>query len=127
MNIRQLSPVTLFLSILLLLPFTWFNDLTMSQFTYSPEGYHGWQVFSFSYPIVFTYIFALLLLLYRKKNPQFKLASLLFILVFMFFLVLFPYFFGYPYHLTYIVIKTYSWMLLLVMGLAAGTIWLSRG
>ena len=52
---KSLIPVMLFISIVLLLPLPWYNDMYGNPFTYKIEDMSGFQVFLIKYPIIYSY------------------------------------------------------------------------
>lgn len=91
---KSLIPVMLFISIVLLLPLPWYNDMYGNPFTYKIEDMSGFQVFSIKYPIIYSYFASLVSLLYSSLKSKMTNLTLTLISIFCLLLVIFPVFLG---------------------------------
>lgn len=96
MKYKTYFPVVLFLSIALLLPLTWYKDIVMSQSLYRLLDYTGFQVFSIKFPIIYTYVTTLIVLLITVKRKKWLNFASGLISVFIALLIFFPTFMGFP-------------------------------
>lgn len=91
---NSLIPLLLLLSIVLLLPLPWYKDMYGNPMTFEIEDLSGFRVFSFRYPVIYSYILSLVSLLISSKKGIVTYLTISLISIFCSFLVIFPVFLG---------------------------------